>query len=109
MSKALLQDTRNIKNIGSILFFKKKYLEDVEEFQKDIAKESENCNSEQQVIYIYTKMISNDLLFRLNNCKSIRKKKIQYIECVERGKGIGLDYEELERCLTVNTLQWLRV
>ena len=60
-------------------------------------------------MYIYNKLISNDLLFRSNNGKSIRKKKIQYIECIERAKGIGLDYEELERCLTVNTLQWLRV
>ena len=35
---------RNIKNIGSIFLY---YFEDMEEFQKNIAKESENGNSEQ--------------------------------------------------------------
>ena len=54
-------------------------------------------------------MISKNLWFRLNDQKDIRKKKIQYIKCVERDTSIGLDYEELERCLIVNIFQWLRI
>ena len=38
------------------------------------------------------------------HCKSMKNEKVQYIECIQRGKSIDLDYEELEKCLTVNKI-----